>query len=77
MSWRAGPGASTLLRFRGHADLARAGPDKPYRHGHGTVIGRRCAIRAHYSQFLALLLEARYERIPTPVYQLAAVYHTG
>ena len=29
----------------------------------------------HYSQFLALQLKARYERIPTPVYGLQAVHH--
>jgi putative flavoprotein involved in K+ transport len=29
----------------------------------------------HYSQFLSLQLKARYEEIPTPVYQLAPTYH--
>ena len=31
----------------------------------------------HYSQFLSLQLKARYEGIPTPVYDLAEVYHKG
>gem|GEM_PF-7001953 len=29
----------------------------------------------HYSQFMALQLKARYEGIPTPVYELAPVHH--
>ena len=29
----------------------------------------------HYSQFLSLQLKARMEGIPTPVYELAPVYH--
>ncbi|MGH3458684.1 flavin-containing monooxygenase [Aeromicrobium sp.] len=31
----------------------------------------------HYSQFLSLQLKARYEGIPTPVYGLQEVHHTG
>ena len=31
----------------------------------------------HYSQFLSLQLKARMEGIPTPVYALQEVYHTG
>ncbi len=31
----------------------------------------------HYSQFLSLQLKARMEGIPTPVYELAPVYHTS
>ncbi|MGO1318665.1 MAG: flavin-containing monooxygenase [Galactobacter sp.] len=30
----------------------------------------------HYSLYLALQLEARYEGVPTPVYKLAPVFHT-
>jgi putative flavoprotein involved in K+ transport len=31
----------------------------------------------HYSLYLALQLKARHEGIPTPVYRLAPVHHTG
>jgi putative flavoprotein involved in K+ transport len=31
----------------------------------------------HYSLYLALQLKARYEGLPTPVYRLQEVHHTG
>ncbi|NDA87956.1 MAG: nitrile hydratase subunit beta [Betaproteobacteria bacterium] len=48
---------------------------KPTQVPHLWVQGGNLHQNRHYSQFMALQLKARYEGIPTPVYELAPVHH--
>ena len=48
---------------------------KPTQVPHLWIQGGNLHQNRHYSQFMALQLKARYEGIPTPVYEQAAVHH--
>jgi putative flavoprotein involved in K+ transport len=48
---------------------------KPTQVPHLWVQGGNLHQNRHYSQFMGLQLKARYEGIPTPVYELAPVHH--
>ena len=48
---------------------------KPTQVPHLWIQGGNLHQNRHYSQFMALQLKARYEGIPTPVYEPAAVHH--
>ena len=48
---------------------------KPTQVPHLWIQGGNLHQNRHYSQFLALQLKARYEGIPTPVYEPASVHH--
>jgi putative flavoprotein involved in K+ transport len=50
---------------------------KPTQHPNLWFHGGNLQQSRHYSQFLSLQLKARMEGIPTPVYDLAPVYHTS
>jgi putative flavoprotein involved in K+ transport len=49
---------------------------KPTQVPHLWIQGGNLHQNRHYSQFMGLQLKARYEGIPTPVYELAPVHHT-
>jgi putative flavoprotein involved in K+ transport len=50
---------------------------KPTQVPHLWIQGGNLHQNRHYSQFMGLQLKARYEGLPTPVYEPASVHHTS